>query len=99
GTGPSGTGTGITDGTAVWSYVQSTTTAAPDYRRAIGVTRDRVQGCDIFAPKFEFSITNKHSAVGFSTLKYWFSLVAHTNQKVFKTFQRGEVLYLGSSGR
>lgn len=101
GTGPAGTGTGIPDGGTglTWDYVQSTVGAAPDYKRAIGVTRDRVQGVDVFAPKFEFSVTNKHSNVGFPTLKYWYSLVAHTNRKTFKTFQPGEVLYLGSSGR
>lgn len=75
------------------------TTAAPNYRQAIGVTRDRVEGTDKFVPKFEFSITVKTYPVTLSFLRTVRSCVAKTNQAEWKGFAAGEVLYMGMTGQ
>lgn len=75
------------------------TTAAPDYRQAIGVTKDRVEGTDKFVPKFEFSITVKTYPVTLAFLRTVRSTVAKTNDLAWKGFEPGEVLYLGMTGQ
>lgn len=75
------------------------TTAVPDYRQAIGVTKDRVEGTDKFVPKFEFSITVKTYPVTLSFLRTVRSAVAKTNDQPWKGFAAGEVLYMGMTGQ
>lgn len=71
----------------------------PATKQAIGLTKDRVEGCDIIAPKFEFSRTMK---CGFITLRYLRALcglVGFTNENVYLGFQIRELLYLGCAGQ
>lgn len=75
------------------------TTAVPDYRQAIGVTKDRVEGTDRFVPKFEFSITVKTYPVTLSFLRTVRAAVAKTNDAPWKGFEAGEVLYMGMTGQ
>lgn len=74
----------------------------PDYQGAIGVIRgERVEGCDIVVPVFNFSETH-HFEVGDITRSYVISLARLTgtvNDSAFKGFAKGEVLFLGASGR
>jgi hypothetical protein len=72
---------------------------APSYDQAIGVTRDRVEGCDIFTPKFEFSLTVKTFPMTLSFMRTLRSAVAKTNDAPWKGFETGEVLYLGVNGQ
>lgn len=77
-----------------------TLTAAQNFKQAIGVTRDRIEGCDIFAPKLEFQIDVQRSNV---TLDYLLTLFAQTGKvnyaAPFWNFPVGTVLYLGASGK
>lgn len=75
------------------------TTAVPNYRQAIGVTKDRVEGTDKFVPKFEFSITVKTYPVDLPFLRTVRSTVAKTNTAPWKGFDIGEVLYMGMTGQ
>ena len=84
---------------ALTSGGQFWTTAAPNYRQAIGVTKDRVEGTDKFVPKFEFSITVRTYPVTLSFLRTVRSCVAKTNAEEWKGFAIGEVLYLGMTGQ
>lgn len=54
--GPTGTGSGIIDGTAGWNFTGSAP-AAPDNQRAIGLHKDGVTGVDIPSMKVGVSIT------------------------------------------
>lgn len=71
---------------------------APNYRGAIGVTADGVEGVDIVVPVFHFSetrfpdaLTNEHKGV-------IFSLTGRVNNNDFLGYDAGEVLFLGASG-
>lgn len=74
---------------------------APNHKGAIGVGKDgNVEGCEIFDPKFEFTVGVTRPARDM-TLKYLrllTHLVAHTNIRPFWGFARSELLYLGASG-
>ncbi len=70
-----------------------------DEKLAIGLTKDRVEGVDIYAPAFQFSTTVARGSV---TLNYinsaLYGLVGKTNNAPFYTFATGEVLYMGCTG-
>lgn len=75
-------------------------TTAPDFKGAIGVTADGVEGVDITVPVYQFSETHYLSASqvtqGYkSTL---FNLTGKVNNGSWKGFAPGEVLFLGASG-
>jgi hypothetical protein len=68
----------------------------PDFRSAIGVTKESVTGVDIYASKMEFSITR--SIVGL-TLDYVHivkELTTRLNTATFYGFREGEALFLGA---
>jgi len=72
----------------------------PDFKGAIGVTADGVEGVDITVPVYSFSETHC-KASGFVTNTYkgkLFNLTGKTNNAPFKGFAAGEVLFLGASG-
>lgn len=73
--------------------------AAPNYKQAIGVTKDSVAGTDIFSPKFEFSLTVKTYPVTLDFIRTIRDATARTNDAPWKGFARGEVLYLGCTGQ
>jgi len=73
---------------------------APDYRGAVGVTADGVEGVDITVPVYNFSETH-YKADSFVTPAYkakLFALTGKVNGGPFKGFAAGEVLFLGASG-
>jgi hypothetical protein len=79
-------------------------TPAPNYHKAIGVTKDSVEGTDIYAAKLEFTITfSTGPGVGFGPLGWSYiralkSLTAKVNSTPFRGFQPGEVLFMGANG-
>ncbi len=73
---------------------------APDFKGAIGVTQDSVEGTDVTIPVYNFTETH-YIAAALVTGAYkatLFSLTGRTNNAPFKGFAAGEVLFLGASG-
>ncbi len=73
---------------------------APNFRGAIGVTQDNVEGVDVTVPVYNFSETH-YIAVAAVTGAYksaLFYLTGTVNNGGFKGFDAGEVLFLGASG-
>lgn len=74
---------------------------AADLRGAIGVTQDSVDGIDITIPAFAWS-EGRNFPIAQVSDTYIRNLclgTGSTNNATFKQFQRGEVLFLGASGR
>jgi len=72
----------------------------PDFKGAVGVSADGVEGVDITVPVFRFAETYSIPA-GFVTHAFkltLFTLTGKTNNAPFKGFAAGEVLFLGASG-
>lgn len=72
---------------------------ARDFKGAIGVTRDRVEGCDVFAPKLEFSVTVQRREVTLAYVKSVYRATGKTNASPVFGLGTEEVLYLGGSGQ
>src|SRR6056297_3666917 len=73
---------------------------APDFKGAIGVTHDAVEGVDITVPVYAFSETH-YLAVATVTAAYKlqiFQLTGTVNDAAFKGLAAGECLFLGASG-
>lgn len=71
-----------------------------DFKQAINVTKDGVEGVDIYSPTFSFQIT-KYVARDEVTDAYignLFNLTARVNNGNFRGFDAGQVLFLGASG-
>ena len=73
---------------------------APDFKGAIGVTTDSVDGTDITVPVYSFTETHyiPQASVTPAYKATLFFLTGRTNLAAFKGFQPGEVLFLGASG-
>lgn len=71
----------------------------PDTQQAIGVTKDSVEGCDVFVPKLEFSITKRISFITMKDIQRWSDATGKKNEIEWNTFQAGEVLFLGCEGK
>ncbi len=73
---------------------------APDFKGAIGVTHDSVEGTDITVPVYSFTETHylPIAAVTGSYKAALFLLTGRVNAAPFKGFAAGEVLFLGASG-
>lgn len=72
----------------------------PNYKGAIGVTADSVDGCDITVPVYNFAETHYLADV-FVNDAYKFLLFAWTgcvNSEAWRSYAAGEVLFLGASG-
>jgi hypothetical protein len=72
----------------------------PDFRGAIGVTADSVEGVDITVPVYQFSETH-YIDDAYVTPAYkgtLFALTGRVNSAPFKGFAPGECLFLGASG-
>lgn len=74
--------------------------AAPDFKGAIGVSADGVEGVDITVPVFNFTETHykPDDEMTQSYRAVLFELTGKVNSDSFKGFQPGEVLFLGASG-
>jgi hypothetical protein len=73
---------------------------APDFKGAIGVTHDNVEGVDITVPVYNFSETH-YLADATVTPSYrgtLFNLTGKVNNGSFKGLAAGECLFLGASG-
>lgn len=72
----------------------------PNFKGAIGATRDSVEGVDITVPVYNFSETHYIDTL-LVTAAYkatLFSLTGTVNNAPFRGFAAGEVLFLGASG-
>ena len=73
---------------------------APDFKGAIGVTHDSVEGVDITVPVYQFSETH-YLADEVVTEQYrgtLFFLTGKVNSAAFRGLAAGECLFLGASG-
>jgi hypothetical protein len=72
----------------------------PDFKGAIGVSEDRVEGVDINLPALSFSITKrfKDAIIVGGYVRTLLNLTARTNSMPFKGHDTGEVLFLGANG-
>lgn len=73
---------------------------APDFKGAINVTVDAVEGTDITIPVYNFTETHyiPSSLVTGAYKATLFALTGKVNNSTFKGFAAGEVLFLGASG-
>ena len=73
---------------------------APDFKGAIGVTADSVEGVDIVVPVYQFTETHylDDSLVTPTYKGTLFGLTGRVNDAPFKGFNAGECLFLGVSG-
>jgi len=73
---------------------------APNFKGAIGVTGDAVEGADIVVPLYSFTETHYIAAedVTGAYKAALFFLTGRVNGAAFKGFAAGEVLFLGASG-
>lgn len=72
----------------------------PDFKGAIGVSNDSVEGTDITIPVYNFTETH-YIPVALITQEYkkkLFELTGTVNDAPFKGFEAGEVLFMGASG-
>lgn len=74
--------------------------AAPDFKQAIGVHDDEVDGCDIIIPALKLSVSYKHplGAISLARIKLLALATGTVNSDTFLTFPPGSVLFLGASG-
>lgn len=80
-------------------YIRDGGPPAPDTKKAIGVSKDRIEGCDIYVPHLEFTITRR---LDYITKRYVRQLKACTgrvNLVEWNTYQPFEVLFLGCEGK
>ena len=72
----------------------------PDFKGAIGVTNDSVEGVDVAVPVYNFAETHylPDSQVTDQYKGVLFSLTGKVNDGVFRGFAAGECLFLGASG-
>jgi len=80
----------------VGSYAPAGKTA-PDFKGAIGVTHDNVEGVDITVPVYNFSETHYIPDAEVNKAAY-FALTGKVNNAPFKGLAAGECLFLGASG-
>jgi hypothetical protein len=73
---------------------------APDFKGAIGVTDDSVEGCEIIVPQFKWTETHQLDAatVTWEYSQVLYDLTGKTNQATFRGFGAGQVLFHGSKG-
>ena len=81
------------------SYSRIGIPTVPDYKKAIGVTKERIEGCDVIAPKETRSVTLRVAGVSNKYLKSVRKLFGHTNSRPMMGCAVGEVLYTGYSAQ
>jgi len=88
----------ITTSRGTVAYAASGT--APDYKSAIGVTKDGVEGVDIVVPKFEWSETHPIAAADVTSayIQILKDLTGKLNNATWNGYAAGEVLFLGAEG-
>ena len=73
-------------------------TPGPSYQKAIGVTENSVEGCSVYVPRFEWSVTYQAVTLSWDYLMTVWRLVGRKNRDRFYGANPGEVLYLGMNG-
>ena len=76
-------------------------TSIPDFKNAIGVNNDSVEGCDITIPVFKFTL-EYFAPTAVVTPEYIIEIMTmtgSTNQDLWKGFPAGTVLFLGPTGQ
>jgi len=73
---------------------------APDFKGAIGVTKDSIEGVDIVVPVYQFTETHvlKPELVDDTYKRLLMTTTGRFNTDNFAGFLAGEVLFLGASG-
>lgn len=71
----------------------------PAFGNAIGVTEDRVEGTEIYAPTFTFTIPHRVPRLKWGFLFNVHFLTGKINEKPFFAFPENDVLYLGCTGQ
>ncbi len=71
---------------------------APDFKGAIGVTHESVEGVDITVPVYHFSETHYFSEVSLAYRMTLFALTGKMNSGSFRGLGAGECLFLGAAG-
>jgi len=73
---------------------------APDFRGAIGVTKDSIEGVDVVVPVYQFTETHvlKPELVDDAYKRLLMTTTGRFNTDNFAGFLAGEVLFLGASG-
>lgn len=69
-----------------------------DYKGAIGVNADRIEGCDVFRSKFEWTRTVQVANLSRAYLLVLRNLVGRKNASHFYGSPPGDVLYIGATG-
>jgi len=80
--------------------VSATGDVAPNFEGGIGVTKDKIDGVDVVIPKLSFSETH-HFPIEYVTGEFIKNLsraTGKTNSDTFRTFEPGELLFLGANG-
>lgn len=72
----------------------------PDFKGAIGVSGDNIEGAEIVIPALKLTATFRHPAavMTLAKIKYLASITGMVNSSTFLTFAAGEVLFLGCTG-
>lgn len=88
----------ITQSFGTTSYAATGT--APDYKGAVGVTKDGVEGVDITIPVYNWTekVIIPASSVDEAYKLALAAATGKTNDATFRGFAAGEVLFLGASG-
>lgn len=74
--------------------------AAPNHGGLINVTKDGVEGTEIYVPVYSFGETHYMSVSAGNALKSTlYNLTGKVNGDLFRGFAAGQVLFLGASGR
>lgn len=83
----------------IGSYAPPTKTA-PNYKGAIGVTKDGVAGCDIVVPVYKWSETHSkaNEDVDESYMNVLYGLTGRVNSDTFRSLAPGECLFVGCQG-
>lgn len=69
----------------------------PDYKHAIQVTKDGVEGCDIVAGAMQFTIPAVRGSFTRGYMRKITALVGRTNNAKWSGFSRGSLMYLGAT--
>lgn len=69
---------------------------APENKGAIGLDGDTLQGCDVVVPGGEFALTAAYETFSLTDYRTLKSYVGMVNDREWKGFARGEVMYLGA---
>lgn len=91
--------THVTQSIKTLSSVSRGGMVAPDFKKAIGVTLEGVEGTDIVTPNGEFYREAKRTRVSLNYYRTLLDLTGTVNNAAFYGFAAGEVLYLGCEGK